>query len=104
MQKNRDKRGKVVRVSCKVKVKNAQGLHVRPASAIVQILQGCRCSVHFTCRKETVNAKSIMSLLTLAASKNSSILIEADGEDAEAIVSRLVGAFEDQFGEAKAKL
>lgn len=88
-----------MKVSCKVKVKNAQGLHVRPASTIVQILQGSRCHVSFTCRKETVNAKSIMSLLTLAASKNSQILIEADGEDAEEIVSRLVTAFQNQFGE-----
>lgn len=93
-----------MKVSCKVKVKNAQGLHVRPASAIVQILQGSRSSVHFTCRKETVNAKSIMSLLTLAASKNSTILIEADGEDAEELVSRLIIAFQDQFGEAKVKI
>lgn len=93
-------RGKLVKVSCKVKVKNPQGLHVRPASTIVQILQGSRCDVRFTCRKETVNAKSIMSLLTLAASKNSQILIEADGEDAEMIVERLVTAFQEQFGEA----
>lgn len=90
-----------MKVSCKVKVKNAQGLHVRPASVIVQILQGCSSSVHFTCRKETVNAKSIMSLLTLAASKNSSILIEVEGEDAEDIVSRLLTAFQNQFGELK---
>jgi len=48
-----------------------------------------------------VNAKSIMSLLTLAASKNSNILIEADGEDAERIVARLVNAFQERFGEAK---
>lgn len=91
-----------MKLSCKVKVKNAQGLHVRPASAIVQILQGSRSKVHFTCRKETVNAKSIMSLLTLAASKNSNILIEVEGEDAEDVMSRLVSAFQDQFGEAKA--
>lgn len=90
-----------MKLSCKVKVKNAQGIHVRPASSIVQILQGSRCSVHFTCRKETVNAKSIMSLLTLAASKNSSILIEVDGEDAEDILERLTNAFQNQFGEIR---
>lgn len=80
-------------------MRNAQGLHVRPASVIVRILQGCRSSVHFTCRKETVNAKSIMSLLTLAASKNSNILIEAEGEDAEEVLRRLSSAFENCFGE-----
>jgi len=89
-----------VKISRKVKVKNAAGLHTRPASYIVQILQGTLSSVYFTCRKEKVNAKSIMSLLTLAASKNSLITIDVEGEDAESIVGKLVEAFEKQFWEA----
>lgn len=89
-----------MKVSCKVRVKNSAGLHTRPASCIVQILQGSSSSVHFTCRKEKVNAKSIMSLLTLAASKNSQITIEAEGEDAEKILLKLVEAFDQQFWEA----
>lgn len=88
-----------MKISRKVKVKNAAGLHTRPASYIVQILQGSPSSVYFTCRKEKVNAKSIMSLLTLAASKNSLITIDAEGEDAEGIVDKLVEAFEKQFWE-----
>ena len=90
-----------MKISRKVKVKNASGLHTRPASFIVQILQGTLSSVYFTCRKERVNAKSIMSLLTLAASKNSQITIEAEGEDAEGVVEKLVEAFEQQFWEAQ---
>ncbi len=89
-----------MKISRKVKVKNAAGLHTRPASYIVQILQGTLSSVYFTCRKEKVNAKSIMSLLTLAASKNSLITIDVEGEDAESIVGKLVEAFEKQFWEA----
>lgn len=85
--------------SRKVKVKNSLGLHTRPASVIVRLLQESKSSVFFTCRKERVNAKSIMSLLTLAASKNSIITMEAEGEDAEAILSRLAEAFEQQFWE-----
>lgn len=83
----------------KVKVKNSLGLHTRPASVIVRILQESKSSVFFTCRKETVNAKSIMSLLTLAACKNSLITIEAEGEDAELILGKLEEAFERQFWE-----
>ena len=85
--------------SRKVRVKNSLGLHTRPASIIVKILQESRSSVLFTCRKETVNAKSIMSLLTLAASKNSLITMEAEGEDADIILERLAEAFEQQFWE-----
>ncbi len=90
-----------MKASCRVRVKNPQGLHARPASVIVQMLQECQCQVYFTCRKETVNAKSIMSLLMLAATKNSHILIEADGDDAEETILRLTAAFEGQFGEKK---
>ncbi len=88
-----------MKVSCKVKVKNAQGIHARPASVIVRILQESLSSVYFTCRKETVNARSIMSLLTLAASKNSTVLIEVEGDDAENVLKRLQIAFEEKFGE-----
>jgi len=80
-------------------VKNSAGLHTRPASCIVQILQESTSDVSFTCRKEKVNAKSIMSLLTLAASKNSLITIEVDGDDAEVVIKRLVEAFDKQFWE-----
>lgn len=89
-----------MKISRKVKVRNSAGLHTRPASFIVQILQESASSVHFTCRKEKVNAKSIMSLLTLAASKNSLITIDAEGEDAEKIIDKLVEAFEQQFWES----
>ncbi len=47
----------------------------------------------------TVNAKSILSLLMLAAKKNSCITITIEGEDAEATLEKLVDAFDSQFGE-----
>lgn len=83
----------------KVKVKNALGLHARPATAIAKLLQGTSSSVSFTYRKETVNARSIMSILMLAATKNSQITIEVEGKDAEEVMRRLVDAFEKKFGE-----
>lgn len=82
-----------------VKVKNQLGLHTRPATLIVKLLQNSKCDVSFTHRRETVNAKSILSILMLAACKNSKITITADGEDAEKTVEQLVQAFENQFGE-----
>ena len=88
-----------MKVSRKVKIKNALGLHVRPATIIVKMLQGSKCSVHFTHKKEMINAKSIMSILMLAAAKNSVIAIDTEGEDAEAVMVALVDAFEQSFGE-----
>ena len=83
----------------KVQVKNRLGLHTRPATAIVKLLQNCRCDVTFTHKQEKVNAKSILSLLMLAARKNSKITIEISGEDASATMEKLIIAFETQFGE-----
>lgn len=87
---------KIVR---KVKVKNSLGLHTRPAATIVKLLQPRKSSVHFTYKNETINARSIMSILMLAARKNSQIEITVDGDDAETTMEHLVTAFESEFGE-----
>lgn len=83
----------------KVKVKNALGLHTRPAAAIVKLLQLRKASVQFTYKDETINARSIMSILMLAAAKNSLITVTVEGEDAEMTMKHLVRAFEEEFGE-----
>ena len=83
----------------KVRIKNALGLHARPATVIAKLLQGTFSSVSFTYRKETINAKSIMSILMLAATKNSSITVIVEGEDANETMEKIVNAFENKFGE-----
>lgn len=83
----------------KVQVKNAQGLHTRPATVIVKLLQNRKSHVVFTHKKESVNAKSILSLLLLAAKKNSRITITVEGDDAEETMELLVNAFNTGFGE-----
>ena len=83
----------------KVMIKNAMGLHTRPATVIVKLLQNCKCEVLFTYRRLNVNAKSILSLLMLAARKNSKITITVQGDDAEATLDKLVEMFENGFGE-----
>jgi len=88
-----------VKLSCKVKVKNTLGLHTRPATTIVKLLQNCKSDVFFTHKKDKINAKSILSILMLAAKKNTSIAISVEGEDAEDVMGKLVEAFENQFGE-----
>jgi phosphocarrier protein HPr len=88
-----------VKLLRKVRIKNALGLHARPATVIAKLLQGTASSVSFTYRKETVNARSIMSILMLAATKNSMITVVVDGEDARETMQRIVEAFENQFGE-----
>lgn len=88
-----------MKLSCKLKVKNTLGLHARPATVIAKLLQGTRSSVNFTYKKETINARSIMSILMLAAPKNAQIIITVEGEDAELTLEKLLEAFETRFGE-----
>jgi phosphocarrier protein HPr len=88
-----------VKVVCKVKVKNPLGLHTRPAAAIVKLLQPHKASVSFTYKNETINARSIMSILMLAAKKNTQITITVEGIDAETTMRHLVQAFDQEFGE-----
>ena len=83
----------------KVRVKNTLGLHARPATVIVKLLQGMASQVSFTYRKETINARSIMSIMMLAATKNSMITVIVDGEDAKETMQKIVDAFENQFGD-----
>lgn len=85
----------------KVKVKNKMGLHTRPATAIVKILQNSKSRVEFTYKRETINAKSILSILMLAVRKNSSITITCDGDDAKVVMEKLVDAFDNEFGEGQ---
>jgi phosphocarrier protein len=90
----------VKKIVQKVKVKNALGLHARPAAMIAKLLQSAKSQVTISYRQETVNARSIMSILMLAIKKNSQITLTIEGEDAEETAEKLVAAFENQFGEA----
>jgi phosphocarrier protein HPr len=83
----------------KLKVKNSMGLHTRPATVIVKLLQNSKSDINFTYKRLKVNAKSILSLLMLAAKKNSTITVTVNGEDAEETMHELAKAFESQFGE-----
>lgn len=83
----------------KVQVKNKQGLHTRPATYIVKMLQNSKCDVSFTYKGETINAKSILSILMLAIQKNSKITITVQGDQASETMNQLVSAFENEFEE-----
>ena len=70
-------------------VKNKSGLHARPAALFVQVAN--KFDSHITVKRdgEEVNGKSIMGILMLGAEKDSIIIIEADGEDAQAALEEL---------------
>lgn len=70
-------------------VKNKSGLHARPAALFVQVANKFDSRITVKRDGEEVNGKSIMGILMLGAEKDSIIIIEADGEDAQAALEEL---------------
>jgi len=80
-------------------VMNSLGLHARPAAMVVQTANRFRSEVQFEKDGLQINAKSIMGVLTLAASKGSSIVVICEGPDAADAMAALAKVFESGFGE-----
>ncbi len=79
-------------VCTEVLVTNEVGLHARPAALFVQEAARHQADIHVrnvTGGKDWVDAKSILSVLMLGASKGHTIEIKADGPDAEEAVRAL---------------
>lgn len=57
------------------------GLHARPASSFVQLSERYSSEIRLVKDGMRVNGKSILAILTLAASKGSVVVLEVQGED-----------------------
>lgn len=73
----------------KIIVKNKQGLHARPAALFVQVANKFDSRVTLIRDSEEVNGKSIMGILMLGAEKDSEIILEVEGEDAQTALEEL---------------
>ncbi len=76
----------------------ASGLHIRPATLIVQLLQKYKAQVEFIKNGKTCNAKSVIQLLTLGAENQEKLSIVASGDDASAAMEALL-CFFSQYNE-----
>ena len=73
----------------KIKIMNPQGLHARPASTFVKIAGKYESDVTVKKGRETVDGKSIMGLMMLAASQGTLVELQVSGPDAEAAMMEL---------------
>jgi phosphocarrier protein len=85
-----------------VAIVNPLGLHARPAAEFVKLAARFRAEVEVEKDGMTVNGKSIMGVMTLAAECGSAIRIRASGEDADAALAALVDLVARGFDEAYA--
>lgn len=70
-------------------VANDRGLHTRPSTEVVKCASHYSSSIKLTYQKWEVNARSLLGVLMLAATKGARIGITAEGEDAEEAVQAL---------------
>jgi phosphocarrier protein len=82
-----------------VLVVNRLGIHARPAAALVQKVLVFQSEVYISFEGSRVNAKSIMGLLTLAATRGSRLTVTCTGDDAEEALEAVKGLFASGFGE-----
>ena len=81
-----------------VTIKHSYGLHLRAAGTLAQKASSFESEITLTMNSLTANAKSIMSVLALAAPKGATLTIAAEGNDSEAAVSSLKTLIDNDFG------
>lgn len=82
-----------------VVVENKTGLHARPAALFVQTANKYESKIVIEAEGKSVNAKSIMGVMSLAVSCGTEIMICADGKDEEEAIKELTELIESKFGE-----
>ncbi len=82
-----------------VTIINKAGMHTRPASNIVKIASKFRSDFFIIKNNYSINGKSIIGVMTLAAEQGSKLTLRFDGEDEQKASAEVVKFFEDGFGE-----
>lgn len=78
-------------------VVNEKGLHTRPSTELVKCASLFKSQVILTYQDLSVNAKSLLGILMLAAVRGAKIHVEAEGEDAEEAVKSIVDLARNKF-------
>ena len=82
-----------------VQVPNSLGLHARPAMQLVDLANRFTADIEIAKAGQRVDAKSIMQVMTLAATQGTTLTLTACGNDAPKAVAALAGLIAEGFGE-----
>lgn len=86
-------------VSKKITVKNAQGLHMRPATQLATAMTKYSSDMSILYNGNQINAKSVMNLIAGCIRCGSNIEIQCTGNDEQAMLDEAVSLIESGFGE-----
>ena len=82
-----------------VQIVNKLGLHARPAALVVQQASKFKATIELQSDELKVNAKSIMGVMMLAAGYGSTLLVIANGDDAEQAIEAIEALIQGKFNE-----
>ncbi len=85
----------------KIEIKNKLGVHARAAALLVQTVNKFSAQVTFSKDGQIADGRSIMGVLTLAATQGSKIQVEASGPDAEQAVRAIERLIDRRFNESE---
>ena len=87
--------------SVTAEIVNKLGLHARASAKLTQAASAFACDIWITRNGRRVNAKSIMGVMMLAAGKGSTVMVEAEGADAQQALDAILQLIGDKFGEGE---
>jgi phosphocarrier protein len=80
---------------------NKLGLHARASAKLTQTASSFGAEVWIERNGRRVNAKSIMGVMMLAAAHGATIIIDTEGQDADAALEAILALIADRFGEGE---
>tara|TARA_B100001996_G_scaffold35930_1_gene26721 strand:+ start:693 stop:956 length:264 start_codon:yes stop_codon:yes gene_type:complete len=83
----------------KIKISNKLGLHARASSKLVNITNQFESEIKISKENLEIDAKSILGILSLAASCGTEIVIKIVGNDEEDAMKKIIELFDNKFGE-----
>ena len=87
--------------SIDLEITNKTGLHARPAALFVQEANKFKSKITVRKGEKEVNAKSILGVLTLGASRGTRVTVNAEGEDEQEALEALKMLHANNFGETE---
>lgn len=82
-----------------ITIKNRTGLHARAAAKLVETVSNFTSTVEISNGEKTVNGKSILSVMLLAASPGSELMLIIEGNDESEALQAITNLVENNFGE-----
>ncbi|KTC90958.1 HPr family phosphocarrier protein [Fluoribacter dumoffii] len=88
-------------IKTNIKIINKLGLHARASAKFVSTAAKYQSHIEVTSNSQTVNGKSIMGVMMLAANKGSELILEIDGPDEVQMTEALTQLINNYFGEGE---